>query len=163
MFIWKPFSEYKVNNISFFFHIGRYILLAFSLTCIMATFVLIIMVYYYRKLKVIITFMTIYYWTHCITWICILLSYCTYIKYNLIHFIFYMFAFYYLGFPTRQSCIFMSNPNGLYHYVFGGNIVVLNCIYTGCPITERQSSLNRLYHCFNIWKPRQNLKKQTNT
>jgi len=30
----------------------RYILLAFSLTCIMATFVLIIMVYYYRKLKV---------------------------------------------------------------------------------------------------------------
>ena len=54
-----------------------------------------------------------------------------------------MFAFYYLGFPTRQSCIFMSNPNGLYHYVFGGNIVVLNCIYTRCPITER-GSLNRL-------------------
>ena len=128
----------------------------------MATFVLIIMVYYYRKLKVIITFMTICYWTHCIIWICILLSYCTYIKYNLIYFIFYMFAFYYLGFPTRQSCIFMSNPNGLYHYVFGGNIVVLNCIYAGCPITERES-LNRLYHCFNIWKPRQNLKKQTNT
>ena len=41
-------------------------------------------------------------------------------KYLPIHLMFYMFAFYYLGFPTRQSCIFMSNPNGVCHYVFGG-------------------------------------------